>query len=549
MDHSTRLAVDLGSHHTVAVLAQRDGARRALLFDGSPLLESAVFAGADGRYLVGRDAVRAARHEPDRFEPHPKLRLGDHEVLLGGVGHRDVDLVAAVFGRVAGEARRVAGSLPPAVLTCPAAWGAARRAALVAAAESAGLRVVSLVEEPVAAAAYFAEVLRGSLPPGRPLAVFDLGGGTLDVALVRAGPDGPVVMAQTGRDDLGGRDVDAAVLAHLREGHADPAVWAEVRAAKETLSRASVAPLQLAPGGPVAHLTRAELEDLARPLVAAASGAVVAMLRANGVPPSGLAGLFLVGGATRMPLVAQRLHHDLGVAPTTLEQPETAVAEGAAVIAGRAATVAPAPVREAPEAPPVVRTRNRAWALGAGATLVAAAAAAAVVVVLSERDADTGTTPTAGGASPAAVDVVVANWPETTVRLLADAQTPCLTGEVSFREGRATRDDGQWLWQLPAGAEALTSDYDGDGTVDAALRVMCGPYGSEQTEKVWIVSGSTGSPTMVGFVDLDGTRVQEWKADGPRLTIVAEDGMVPGPPVWTRTFELGDGTEMKAVGQ
>jgi Ethanolamine utilization protein EutJ (predicted chaperonin) len=517
---------------------------------------------------VGRDALRAARHAPDRFEPHPKLRLGEHEVLLGGVEHRDVELVAAVFARVAAEAQRVAGNLPPAVLTCPAVWGSVRRSALVAAAEAAGLRVESLIEEPVAAAAFFAEVLRRSLPPGRPLAVFDLGGGTLDVALVRPGPDGPAVVALTGRDDLGGRDIDAAVLAHLRggdTGHADPAMWAEARAAKETLSRASVAPVQVTPDGPVAHLTRTELEDLARPLVAAASEATAAMLRAHGVRPAELAGVFLVGGATRMPLVAHLLHRDLGVAPTTLEQPETAVAEGAAVLArravagprpptGRVPQAAPAAPTAAGAPAPVQRPRRRAWALGAGATLVAAATAAVLVTVLPEQDRDTpggtGTTPAApigAGASPAGFNVVVANWPETTVHLLADAQTDCLTGEVRFSQGRATRDNGQWLWRLPAAAEALTSDYDGDGAVDAALRVECGPYGSEPTEKVWIISGSTGSPRMIGFVDLDGAQVKQWTADGPRLTIVAQDALLLGPPLWTRTFEMGDGTEMKPV--
>ena len=74
---TTRLAIDLGTSHTVGVV-RRDGQQvRALLFDGSPLLPSGVAAGADGTLLTGRDAERIAQVEPDRFEPHPKRRVDE----------------------------------------------------------------------------------------------------------------------------------------------------------------------------------------------------------------------------------------------------------------------------------------------------------------------------------------------------------------------------------------------------------------------------------------------------------------------------------------
>ncbi|MEV6927766.1 Hsp70 family protein, partial [Dactylosporangium sp. NPDC051485] len=79
-----RLGVDLGTSHTVAVLA-RPGARvDALLFDSSPLLPSAVYADRSGALLTGRDAERSARLDPSAFEPHPKRRIDEGALLLGG---------------------------------------------------------------------------------------------------------------------------------------------------------------------------------------------------------------------------------------------------------------------------------------------------------------------------------------------------------------------------------------------------------------------------------------------------------------------------------
>src|SRR5262245_50987973 len=219
------VAIDFGSTNTVAVLRSPGGRRRVLLFDGSPLLPSAVYAAPSGELLVGRDAAHMARDDPARYEPYPKRRVDDGSVLLGGRGIPVVELVAAVLRRVADEARRTAGTLPPAVLTHPVAWGSARRGVLVEAARRAGLTVLDLVAEPIAAAAYFTTVLGTELPAGACLAVFDLGGGTFDVAVVRGsggardlsvvgtgggGAGDLSVVGTGGLDDVGGLDLDAA---------------------------------------------------------------------------------------------------------------------------------------------------------------------------------------------------------------------------------------------------------------------------------------------------------------------------------------------------
>jgi molecular chaperone HscA len=355
------LGVDLGTSHTVAMLRRPDGRTRPLLFDGRPLLPSAVFLDTTGLLHVGQDALRLGHAEPGRIEPNPKRHVDDGEVLLGAASVPVIDLFAALLRRVAEEAVATAGFLPPAVLTFPAGWGAARQAVLTAALAKAGWPAATrTVPEPVAAAHYFADVLRRPLPVGSSLAVFDFGAGTLDIAVVRndgPGPDGRpvlVVSASGGADDLGGLDVDAALVDHLGKSlaakepeawHAltEPVTlaqwrarrqfWQDVRGAKEMLSRSAFAPVPVPGVEHAVHLTRDELEAAADPLIRRGVAQAGSVLSASGVRPADLAGLFLVGGSSRVPMVARLLHSELGIAPTVLEQPELPAAEGATIVA------------------------------------------------------------------------------------------------------------------------------------------------------------------------------------------------------------------------
>ncbi len=345
------LGIDLGTSNTVAFM-RRDPASglqpEPVLFEGAPLLPSAVFCNSDGTLLVGRDALHSARARPERFEGNPKRRIDDGTVLLG----QDVpvgDLFTALFRRVAGEAERIAARLVVrSTISHPASWGPGRRSVLQHAAERAGLGEVRLVPEPVAAAAYHAR--RHGLPPGRvaDLMVYDLGAGTFDVAIVRHAPGTPMqVLSSTGLDDTGGQDIDAAIVGLLRARTADHPgwqrlerpvtvadqqlrrqLWDDVRAAKEMLSRTSSADLYLPLLETDDVLTRDELEALAAPLLQRTLNTIQGAIAASPVPLQPLSAVILVGGATRMPLVATMLHRALGLAPTVIEQPEVVVAAG-----------------------------------------------------------------------------------------------------------------------------------------------------------------------------------------------------------------------------
>ncbi|MFG1950962.1 Hsp70 family protein [Micromonospora sp. NPDC048830] len=390
------LSVDLGTSNTVAVLRWPDGRTRPLLVDGQPVLPSGVYADADGRLHVGRDARRLAQADPGRYEPNPKRRIDDPVVRLGDREYVLADLLAAILHVVGQAAVAAVGFLPPAVVTCPASWDDAQRQVLFDALLRAGWPQAAehtlsgptppgtrLLREPVAAARYYTQVLRRPVPVGGSIAVFDLGGGTLDVAVLRNegadpwGDSGFTVTAAGGAPDLGGLDLDAALVGRLGElvAGTHPAdwqrldrpadatqwrdrhqLWESVREAREMLSRATVAPLVVPGSQAVVRLTREDLDRVAAPLLRRAVEETRKVVAGAGLTPERLAGLFLVGGPTRMPLVARLLHAELGVAPTVLEQPELPVAEGALTdlpTPRPSATPPPAPIAPAgPGTPP-----------------------------------------------------------------------------------------------------------------------------------------------------------------------------------------------------
>ncbi|MBC6447579.1 Hsp70 family protein, partial [Actinokineospora xionganensis] len=206
-----------------------------------------------------------------------------------------------------------------------------------------------LVPEPVAAAAHFAS-FGHTLAPNQALAVYDLGAGTFDVAIVAATQNGFAVLAENGLPDLGGMDVDQTLLEHVgrQVSRRDPGGWQrllrpeslgdrrarralleDVKAAKEALSRHPQTEVPMPEPFDDVLVTRAELEALIRPSMLRSVELLAGTIRATGLSPDRLVGIYLVGGSSRIPLVATLIAEQLRVVPTSLDQPETAVALGA----------------------------------------------------------------------------------------------------------------------------------------------------------------------------------------------------------------------------
>jgi molecular chaperone DnaK len=240
---------------------------KPVLFEGSPLLPSAVFGPAEGHLVVGSDALHRGRFDPARLEPNPKRHIDDEAVLLGDREVAVVDVIAAVLRHVTDEVMRVAGSVRPnTAVSYPAGWGPVRQGVLKDAAAAAGLGDIVLVPEPTAATDYFTRVMRRDVPTRKALVVYDLGAGTFDTSVVRRSDGGFETAAFDGINDIGGLDIDAMIVEwlHDRYGTRRPdawgrlvnpitsddirdrrTLWDDVRIAKEMLSRAPAVDLRL----------------------------------------------------------------------------------------------------------------------------------------------------------------------------------------------------------------------------------------------------------------------------------------------------------------
>ncbi|SDD47800.1 type VII secretion-associated protein [Actinokineospora iranica] len=356
-----RVAVDFGTSSTCVALSVNNREPQVVVVDGHPLLSSAIYAAPDGTVFVGQEADRQAALDPARYEPHPKRRIDESELLLGDTVLPVASVFRKVLDRAVSEARRVAAGahVDQLVLTHPADWGGTRTQVLRQSATGLATRI-ALVPEPVAAAVFHSASFPAATgADGRTLAVLDLGGGTVDVSVVRTQP-GPVftVLATKGDPSFGGADIDQLLMEHIGAlvSPGDPEAWRslvegrdlpdrrrrralrqDIRGAKETLSRHTYTDVPLPPPFPDAHLTRDDLERLIADVVGRAVDLTLATIHAAGLTPTQLAGIFLVGGSSRIPLVARLIAERTGVVPVTLDQPETVVARGAL----RAVTIEP----------------------------------------------------------------------------------------------------------------------------------------------------------------------------------------------------------------
>jgi actin-like ATPase involved in cell morphogenesis len=352
---SWTLAVDFGTSYTVAAVRADGRTPQAIEIRGDRRVPSVVLVTDDGnaapRIEVGRVAEDLSATRPGSVLRAPKRRLGEPApVVLGGRPYQVVDLVGVLLRDIYDEAVRHQGSAPARVcLTHPATWSRPRLARLLEAAAKVGLADVMLIAEPVAAAlAYAAEA---NVPDGAHVAVYDLGGGTFDTTVLRADGGSFSVVGRPGGDaNLGGELFDE-LLVNLIGERLDPAIWDElqvsddlpwrqaaaalrneVRRAKESLSSAPGAELLLPlPGGMVHEkLSQADLETVVTPYIDESVRLLVQSVRDAGVDPTQLASVYLVGGASRMPIVERKLAEALpGVPISRRGDPKTAVAVGA----------------------------------------------------------------------------------------------------------------------------------------------------------------------------------------------------------------------------
>jgi len=354
------LGIDLGTTYTAAALCRPavDELETHVVPLGSrsPAVPSVLFLAEDGSLVVGEGAERRALTDPDRVVREFKRRIGDEiPLLVGGVPWQAHELAAALVHWVWQRVTEREGELPEGVaLTCPASWGPYKISLFEQAvqatriAEMTRLGSAELLGEPQAAAIGYAS--RERVEVGAHLAVYDLGGGTFDAAVVRK--DSPTAFTVLGRpegiDGLGGVTFDEMLFEHVCAAAGvpltqidpnDPDIVPEVARlrrecteAKEALSVDTDTTIPVALGGlrQRVRLTRVEFEEMIRPDLDRTIEALHRALESAAVDGTQLDAILLVGGSSRIPLVSQLISAEFGQAPAIDTDPKAAVAVGAA---------------------------------------------------------------------------------------------------------------------------------------------------------------------------------------------------------------------------
>jgi molecular chaperone DnaK len=371
------LGVDLGTTHTAAAVLVGGRVELVRLGNQRPEIPSLVFVTADSAVLVGDAAERRGAAEPERLAREFKRRLGDPvPLLVGGSPYPAHALMAKLLRRVHDIVERQYDERPRAItVTHPANWGPFKRELLDQAIHLADIDEVLFLPEPEAAAIHYATTER--VRPGETVAVYDLGGGTFDAAVLRRTETGFSLLGRSeGIEQLGGIDFDEAVFAHVLTTIGDSAqsldpdddlvttalsrLRRDCTEAKEALSFDTEVMIPVALPGlhTRVRLNRSEFEAMIGPALSETVAATARALRAAGVSPDELRSVVLAGGSSRIPLVSQLLDAEFG-RPVTLDpHPEHSVAMGAAATTGPLAlgaaparpTFAPSP----PTAPPRV---------------------------------------------------------------------------------------------------------------------------------------------------------------------------------------------------
>lgn len=301
------IGIDLGTTHTVAAVVQ-DGKPRVLtLHQNGPLIPS-VLSVTEGALRVDKSSEHLSSTKRLMGRDVARLKIGPHLLT-------PIEVASHILSHVRqGVENVLEAPLEAAVITVPAYFDEAARVATKQAAALAGIKVMRLINEPTAAAlAYGLETGAEGI-----YGIYDFGGGTFDLSLLKL-KDGVFQVLATGGDlSLGGDDIDYLLAQHLQTSDVR-----EARALKERLSEQEV----------YDGYTRSELEKIAAPFIAKTLSITQDVFKEAGLAPLEIQGVVLVGGMTRMPFVRREVEAFFGKAPLGTIDPDQAVALGAAISA------------------------------------------------------------------------------------------------------------------------------------------------------------------------------------------------------------------------
>lgn len=370
--HQERLAVgiDLGTTNSLVATVVNGSPEVIRDVDDTTLLPSVVHYSADGAVTVGATALADASQDPKNTISSAKRLIGRTVGDLADVSSLPYDLIddpkmvsirtaagvktpvevsSEILKTLKARAQeRLGGDLAGAVVTVPAYFDDAQRQATKDAARLANLTVLRLLNEPTAAALAYG---LDNAAEGQYL-VYDLGGGTFDVSLLKLTKGVFEVLATGGNSALGGDDFDLAIyerVCRALEGARGAVTLSSVqkrrlldasRKAKEVLTGAMTARIDLALNDDdtfTFEFSRADFDAWTKALVAQTLDAVKAVLNQADVSAADVKGVVMVGGATRMPCIRENVQAFFGVPPLADIDPDKVVAIGAAMQANKLA--------------------------------------------------------------------------------------------------------------------------------------------------------------------------------------------------------------------
>lgn len=516
------LGIDLGTTYTAAAVWRDGHVEIASLGSRSAAVPSVVLLRSDETVLTGETASRRGLTEPNRVAREFKRRLGDPTpILLGGVPYSAESLMARMLRSVIDEVSSREGGEPERIcVSHPANWGPYKIDLLYQVIRLAGIEgPVQLVTEPQAAAVFYARQQR--LEPGATVAVYDLGGGTFDAAVLRKTVGGfELIGKPEGIERLGGIDFDAAVFAHVAGAlggaldsldEDDPAATAAVARLREECVQAKEAlsadtdvtiPVSLPNLTTEVRLTRAELESMVRPVLHGPIDVLRRTIRSAGVEPGDLDAVLLVGGSSRIPLVGQMVAAELGRPVAVDAHPKHAVALGAAWQAGaeisEAGTALVLPAAVDPWATGAAEAVPAAWpdnALPIPATPDVSGSSAAVSTQNAPRAvAQNASSAVAQSASSAAAQDASSAAAQDAAAAAVSGHSGWgggLSGEAGSGAGLSSEAGSGAMDSGAAEASAAIRPVDGDGMAGPHTPI---PGGSQAGPHPPIPGGSQGGP-------------------------------------------------------
>ncbi len=351
------VGIDLGTTYSaIATLDDRGQPVTLPNRDGEMLTPSAVLL-LEGQAVVGQAALDVAQEQPENVATLIKRRMGHDSYgrTVAGKQLRPETLSAIILRKLVQDVEPRIGPVRKAVITVPAYFDDTRRKATKDAGRIAGLEVLDILDEPSAAAlAYSFQTSHGMGPePAQNVLVYDLGGGTFDVTLVRLSRKRFQTLAIEGDVRLGGKDWDDRIVHHVANKFVekygdDPRddqqslsmLQAAAERAKRTLSKVESASVTVNHAGKklVVPITRAEFEQLTADLLIRTRLTTLQLLKQAKLSWNQIHRILLVGGSTHMPMTGRMLRELSGQTPDNSLAVSEVVARGAAIHAGIVAT-------------------------------------------------------------------------------------------------------------------------------------------------------------------------------------------------------------------